>query len=126
MKAVFCLGSARSSRAGCGGSPQRIFWNSIGVARQREGQSSRLANAFGVASTRPYAALIIGVALCLTTPVFAATLQERIDAAAPNETIRVEAGTHGSIVINKPLTLIGERGAEIRGNGVGNVVTIAA
>ena len=29
-------------------------------------------------------------------------------------------------MINKPLTLVGERGAEIRGNGKGNVVTIAA
>ena len=54
-------------------------------------------------------------------------LQERIDAAAPNETIRVEAGVHaGPIMINKPLTLIGENGAEIRGNGTGNVVTVAA
>ena len=57
----------------------------------------------------------------------AATLQERIDATAPNEMIRVEAGVHaGPIIINKPLTLIGEPGAEIRGNGTGKVVTIAA
>ena len=42
-------------------------------------------------------------------------------------TIRVEAGVHaGPIVINKPLTLIGEDGAEIRGHGSGNVVTVAA
>ena len=43
------------------------------------------------------------------------------------ETIRVEAGVHAeSIMINKPLTLIGDPGAEIRGNGIGKVVTIAA
>jgi nitrous oxidase accessory protein len=66
------------------------------------------------------------IALSLTNGVNAATLQERIDAATPNEIIRVEAGTHGSIVINKPVTLIGQPGAEIRGNGAGNVVTIAA
>jgi nitrous oxidase accessory protein len=72
------------------------------------------------------APLIIGAVLCLTTPVLATTLQERIDAAAPNETIRVEAGTHGSVAINKSLTLIGQPGAEIRGNGAGKVVTIAA
>ena len=59
--------------------------------------------------------------------LWAASLQETIDAAAPNETIRIEAGIHaGPIVINKPLTLVGERGAEIRGNGSGKVVTIAA
>jgi nitrous oxidase accessory protein len=54
-------------------------------------------------------------------------LQERIDAAAPNDTIRVESGIHaGPIVLRKPITLVGEPGAEIKGNGSGNVVTIAA
>ncbi len=57
----------------------------------------------------------------------AASLQERLDAAAPNDTIQVEASVHlGALVINKPLTLVGEKGAEIRGPGVGKVVTIAA
>ena len=57
----------------------------------------------------------------------AATLQERINAAAPNETIEIEPGVHaGAIIINKPLRLVGQPGAEIRGNGVGNVVTITA
>jgi nitrous oxidase accessory protein len=69
----------------------------------------------------------IVIALCLTLHAEAVTLQKRIDAAAPNETIRIETGIHaGPIVINKSLTLIGEPGAEIRGNGSGNVVTIAA
>ena len=69
----------------------------------------------------------ITFALCLTLNAGAATLQERINAAAPNETVLVEAGIHaGTIVINKSLTLIGENGAEIRGNGFGKVVTIAA
>ena len=57
----------------------------------------------------------------------ATTLQERIEAAAPGETIHVEAGVHAErIRIDKPIILIGELGAEIRGNGTGNVVTIAA
>jgi nitrous oxidase accessory protein len=56
-----------------------------------------------------------------------ATLQERIDSATPGETIHVESGVHGApITINKSLTLIGEAGAEIRGNGSGKVVTVAA
>ena len=67
------------------------------------------------------------LALCLTAQLNAATLRQRIDAATPGQTIRIEVGVHaGPIVINKPLTLVGERGAEIRGNGKGNVVTIAA
>ena len=65
--------------------------------------------------------------LCLATTVSAATLQERIEAAAPNDTILVEPGIHpGSLTLNKPLQLIGQPGAEIRGHGSGNVITITA
>ncbi|HSU85809.1 MAG TPA: NosD domain-containing protein [Chthoniobacterales bacterium] len=89
-------------------------------------QSSRWRGA--IASTRGACApLSLAFALCLTTAAGAATLQQQIDAAAPNETIHVESGIHvGPIVINKPLTLAGEADAEIRGNGVGKVITIAA
>jgi nitrous oxidase accessory protein len=75
-----------------------------------------------------YSPRILAVVLCLSAmPLFGATLQERIDAAQPNETIQVERGVQaGPIVIRKPVTLIGLSGAEIRGNGSGNVVTIAA
>ena len=60
-------------------------------------------------------------------PTISATLQERIDSAAPGTTVRIEAGLHaGPIKIDKPIALIGEEGAEIRGNGSGNVVTITA
>jgi nitrous oxidase accessory protein len=74
-------------------------------------------------------ALCLGaIALCLTSTAGAsARLQNCIDAAAPNDTIKVQAGVHsGAIVITKPLTLVGEPGAEIRGDGKGKVVTIAA
>ena len=72
--------------------------------------------------------LSLQLALCLTASVAAAaTLQDRIDAATPNDTIRVESGVHlGAIVITKPLTLAGDPGAEIRGAGAGKVITIAA
>jgi nitrous oxidase accessory protein len=88
-------------------------------------QSSRWGGA--IASTRGWCALLsFALALCLTSIATAATLQERIDAAASNDVIHVETGVHaGAIIINKPLTLIGESGAEIRGNGVGKVITIA-
>ena len=70
---------------------------------------------------------IIAIALCVATSAHAGTLQERIDAAAPNDTIRVAAGVHaGPIIIHIPLTLVGQEGAEIRGNGIGKVITIAA
>jgi nitrous oxidase accessory protein len=71
--------------------------------------------------------LIAAITLFLTPDAGAATLQQRIDAAAPNETIRIEAGIHaGPIKVDKALTLAGEQGAEIRGDGAGKVVTIAA
>ena len=81
-----------------------------------------------IASTRgACAAQILAITLCLTMNLGAATLQERIDSAAPNEIICIGSGVHaGPIIINKTLTLVGKQGAEIRGNGVGNVVTIAA
>ena len=70
---------------------------------------------------------VLTILLCLANYAGAATLQERIDSASPNDTIRVESGLHReTIAINKPLILIGESGAEIRGNGAGNVVTILA
>jgi nitrous oxidase accessory protein len=65
--------------------------------------------------------------LALTSEASAATLQQQINGAAPNESILVPAGIHpGPLTIGKPLTLIGASGAEIRGNGSGNVITITA
>jgi len=84
-------------------------------------------NAQALGRGRQCATRALVFTLCLTTITSAATLQQQIDAAAPNETIRVESGVHfGAIVINKPLTLVGDPGAEIRGPGRGKVVTIAA
>ena len=57
----------------------------------------------------------------------AASLQPQIDAAAPGAAITVPAGTYeGAIVINKPLTIIGEGLPTIQGSGKGKVVHIAA
>jgi len=70
-------------------------------------------------------ALVLSFSLASVT--FAGTLQDRIDQAAPGETIRIQAGVYpGPIVIKKPVTLVGEQGAEIRGKGSGSVITIAA
>jgi nitrous oxidase accessory protein len=54
-------------------------------------------------------------------------LQTRIDAAPSGSTIVVKSGIYpGPITISKPLTVIGQGKPEIRGNGFGNVVTIAS
>lgn len=71
--------------------------------------------------------LALSAVACLTSSAQTVTLQERIEAAAPNETITVPAGLYpGPITISKPITLMGEVGAIIRGNGSGNVVSITA
>jgi len=60
-------------------------------------------------------------------PARAATLQQRIDAAAPGAILTVPAGVYrGSIVINKPLNLVGEGEPTILGDGRGKVVHVAA
>jgi len=82
-----------------------------------------------IASTRGACApLIFLAALYLTSNTLVAIpLQEQIDAAAPNEIIQLKPGLHtGPIKINKALTLIGGHNAEIRGNGHGSVIEIAA
>lgn len=54
-------------------------------------------------------------------------LQQLVDNAPPGETLRVPAGVHeGNVVIAKPLRLIGEPGAEIRGAGTGKTIEITA
>ncbi len=122
------LGSARLRRAGEGILPSRTFpggWKFQPSSEYSE-ESSFRRNA--ETSTRHACApRILAITFCLIINAGAATLQERIDAAAPNEIIRVEAGVHaGPIIVNKSITLIGDSGAEIRGNGIGKVVTIAA
>jgi nitrous oxidase accessory protein len=121
VRAVFCLGSARVSRAGDGVPAIANF----SCDRYR---SKSLLRRDAATNTRDACAtLAFAITLCLATSLGAATLQERIDAAAPNDTIRVEAGVHaGALVITKPVNLIGEKGAEIRGNGSGNAITISA
>ena len=67
------------------------------------------------------------LALLLASSARAEALQERIAAAASGDIIHIEAGIHaGPIVISRRLTLAGEPGAQIRGNGTGSVITIAA
>jgi parallel beta-helix repeat protein len=52
------------------------------------------------------------------------SIQQMVDNASPGATVRVPAGIYReTVTINKPITLIGEPGAEIRGdNESGNVV----
>lgn len=57
----------------------------------------------------------------------ASELQDRIDAAAPGATIEVASGTYaGSLVISKPLTLIGIGLPTIDGGDKGSVISVRA
>jgi nitrous oxidase accessory protein len=54
------------------------------------------------------------------------SLQARLDAAAPGSTVVVPAGVYrGAIAVRGPLTVVGEPGAIVDGEGAGSVVTIA-
>lgn len=65
--------------------------------------------------------------LALSCVAQAGSLQPIIDAASPGAVVKVSAGIYdGSVVINKPLTLIGEGLPTIQGAGKGKVVTISA
>jgi nitrous oxidase accessory protein len=54
-------------------------------------------------------------------------LQAVIDSAKDGEVIKLEGKTYtGNIVIDKPLTLIGQKGTVIEGDGTGNVISVQA
>ncbi len=64
---------------------------------------------------------------CNRNPPNPRSVQERIDSAEAGDTLVLEDRVHdGSIVINKPLTLVGAGSAEIRGTGKGKTVHISA
>lgn len=54
-------------------------------------------------------------------------IQQWIDAAEPGATVRIPPGVHvGNLVLDKPLRLQGESGAEIRGTGYGKTIEVTA
>ena len=122
------LGSARLRRAGDRMLRSRTLVQIPRFPRDRGDLGKSLSPQNAATSTlQACAPQIIAMLLLVTTSAGAAALQQCIDSAAPNEVISVESGVHaGPIIINKPVTLIGEPGAEIRGNGTGKVVAVAA
>lgn len=80
------------------------------------------------------AAVLAGFVLALVgagsggvTAAAAPALQAQIDAASDGDTLTIPAGTYqGAVVIDKPLTLIGEGMPVIDGLGQGDVVTVTA
>jgi nitrous oxidase accessory protein len=97
-------------------------------ARTRACSVHTHVNAFGkrpaFASMRVYAPLLV-IALC-SAPAYA-SLQSLIDAAPPNQIVRVPPGSYtGNLVLNKPVTLEGTGRPVIRGEGKGSVITVSA
>lgn len=72
----------------------------------------------------------------LPTPVWAlervvsaesGALQQVISEAGAGDVLRLAPGRHiGPIIVDKPLSIVGEQGAQIDGGGKGSVVTVAA
>jgi nitrous oxidase accessory protein len=70
---------------------------------------------------------IVLIGLCPSSSPAQPSLQARIGAAAPGDTIAVDGGTHdGPFVIGKALTLVGANGAHLKGGEQTHVVTIGA
>lgn len=60
-------------------------------------------------------------------PAHTSPLQARIDAARPGDRIVIRGGTYdGDLIIDKPLTLVGEGWPLLRGSGTGSVVRVRA
>lgn len=60
-------------------------------------------------------------------PVDGVRLQAAIEAAAPGDIVTLAAGDHaGPISIDRTLTLQGEKGAAVVGDGTGSVITVTA
>lgn len=78
------------------------------------------------------AGLALAAVTIAATPVAAGepaagSLQDRIDAASPGDRLYVDGGVfHEHIVIDKPLSLIGQNEPVIDGDGEGSVVSVAA
>jgi nitrous oxidase accessory protein len=78
-------------------------------------------------------ALILSLGLALPFGAMAeisvepGALASALGAAAPGETLILAPGRHpGPVRLDRPVTLIGEAGAEIDGGGAGSVITITA
>jgi len=72
----------------------------------------------------------VACALVMAVPAVASgatDLQSLIDSAAPGTVVTVPAGTYiGGIVIDKPITLVGEGAAVVDGGGTGTVISVEA
>ncbi|MFB6231060.1 MAG: NosD domain-containing protein [Salinibacter sp.] len=72
-------------------------------------------------------ALTFGLLLGLAPGSHAQSLQARLDAAAPGDTLVVDGGTHdGPFVIETPVVLVGRNGAHLKGDETTHVVTVEA
>jgi nitrous oxidase accessory protein len=54
-------------------------------------------------------------------------LRQAIANAAPGDVLHLNSGIHsGPVMIDKPISLIGEKGAVVKGSGEGSTITVAA
>ena len=98
------------------------------MARRRPGKERRSARSHRVAAGLLCLLTAVGPAVAKTwTLAPGDTLVEAMARAESGDTLRLAPGDHqGPIVIDKPLTLLGEPGTRILGPGSGSVITIDA
>jgi len=89
--------------------------------RQERRPACASANCGAIAAALSFMA----VSAILPEAAHGATLQQRLAAAKPGDTVTVDGGVHqGPIVVHGPLVVIGAHGATIDGGGKGSVVTL--
>ncbi|WP_440997430.1 nitrous oxide reductase family maturation protein NosD [Arhodomonas sp. SL1] len=71
--------------------------------------------------------LMVFPLILAATPSWAQTLAERIEAASDGDILRLDQGVHrGPVIIDKPITLEGEAGSVVEGDGESSVITVTA
>ena len=99
--------------------------NACAMARVPGTAMLLLALAAPAAATDDYPAP--AAAVSRPSAAHASVLQARVDAAAPGETVLVEAGTYGGdLVVDKPLRLVGRGRPLLLGSGRGTVLFLNA
>lgn len=121
----------------------RCTWKCAGACwlnRPEQADIRKLISVLASRTRSPAGYRLVSLSLCglLLTPLLVAaevvsvapgefTLQRAIDAAVPGDTLELQAGIYsGSIDIEQPLSLLGQPGSVLDGQGDGSVIRVNA
>jgi nitrous oxidase accessory protein len=98
----------------------------VRLTMKREGPAALLWLAAGLFATGFFATQATFAAERLIVPG-EAVLQQAVSSARSNDVLRLQAGVYrGPLIIDRPLTLLGQDGTVIKGGGSGSIITVSA